>query len=71
VARCQAALLQLLPDPPLTVDQVRSLERDNVVSLSAHTLADLGITPDTVEAVVPTYLDRYRRGGWYSHRSVA
>jgi NADH dehydrogenase len=71
LARCQAALLQLLPNPPLTVDQVRSLERDNVVSPGARTLADLGITPDTVEAIVPAYLDRYRRGGWFSRNYVA
>jgi uncharacterized protein YbjT (DUF2867 family) len=72
MARCQGALLQLLPDPPLTLDQVRSLERDNVVAPGARTLRDLGITPETAEAIVPTYLDRYRRGGWSdSHRMEA
>jgi uncharacterized protein YbjT (DUF2867 family) len=72
VARCQGALLQLLPNPPLTVDQVRSLERDNVVSPGARTLKDLGITPETVEAIVPAYLDRYRRGGWsHNHRMAS
>jgi uncharacterized protein YbjT (DUF2867 family) len=71
LARCQGALLQLLPNPPLTVDQVRSLERDNVVSPGARTLKDLGITPDTVEAIVPAYLDRYRRGGWFNSHRVA
>jgi uncharacterized protein YbjT (DUF2867 family) len=71
LARCQGALLQLLPNPPLTVDQVRSLERDNVVSPGARTLADLGIAPDTVEAIVPAYLDRYRRGGWFNRNYVA
>jgi uncharacterized protein YbjT (DUF2867 family) len=71
VARCQGALLQLLPNPPLTVDQVRSLERDNVVSPGARTLKDLGITPETVEAIVPAYLDRYRRGGWSNNHRMA
>jgi uncharacterized protein YbjT (DUF2867 family) len=71
VARLQGALLQLLPNPPLTLDQVRSLERDNVVSPGARTLTDLGITPETVEAIVPAYLDRYRRGGWFNAHRMA
>lgn len=71
VARCQGALLQLLPNPPLTLDQVRSLERDNIVPPGARTLKDLGITPDTVEAIVPAYLDRYRRGGWFNSHHMA
>ena len=70
-ARLQGTLLQLLPNPPLTLDQVRSLERDNVVSPGARTLADLGITPETVEAIVPAYLDRYRRGGWFNAHRIA
>jgi uncharacterized protein YbjT (DUF2867 family) len=70
MARCQGALLQLLPNPPLTVDQVRSLERDNVVSPGARTFKDLGIAPDTVEAIVPAYLERYRRGGWFNSRHL-
>src|SRR5262249_57487431 len=32
LAKLQAAFLQLLPKPPLTIDQVRLLETDNVVS---------------------------------------
>jgi uncharacterized protein YbjT (DUF2867 family) len=71
VARCQGALLQLLPNPPLTADQVRSLERDNIVAPGALTLKDLGITPETVEAIVPAYLDRYRRGGWFNGHRMA
>ena len=71
VARAQAlameivdrATLQLLPPPPLTADQVRLLERDNVVSSGALTLADLGIQPTAVELTVPSYLARYRPGG--------
>ncbi len=57
------ATLQLLPPPPLTADQVRLLERDNVVSSGALTLADLGIQPAAVELTVPSYLARYRPGG--------
>lgn len=63
VADLQAAVLQLLPDPPLTRDQVKLLRRDNVVSDQALTFADLGIRPTAIEAILSTYLDRYRPGG--------
>ncbi|HEX3954103.1 MAG TPA: complex I NDUFA9 subunit family protein [Stellaceae bacterium] len=66
LATFKARFLSLLPDPPLTPDQVELLKRDNVVSSGALGLAELGITPTAVEAVLPTYLDRFRRGGWYA-----
>ncbi len=66
LASLQARLMSLLPNPPLTPDQVEMLRRDNIVSSGALTLATLGITPTPVEAILPTYLDRFRRGGWYA-----
>lgn len=63
VGAVQARLFELLPKPLLTRDQLILLQRDNVVSPGALTLADLGITPKAVEAIVPTYLARFRRGG--------
>jgi uncharacterized protein YbjT (DUF2867 family) len=66
LAAFQARLMSLLPSPPITPDQVEMLRRDNVVSSGALTLAALGIAPTAVEAVLPTYLDRFRRGGWYA-----
>lgn len=59
VAGLQAALLKLLPNPPLTPDQVALMRTDNVVNGTLPGLADLGITPTSCEAVVPTYLKRY------------
>jgi NADH dehydrogenase len=70
LASLQAAVLEWLPTPPLTRDQVKLLRRDNVVAPGALTLKDLGIEPTAVEAVVPSYLDRYRRGGWFSSHRV-
>ena len=64
VAMMQAAVLELLPIPPLlTRDQVRLLQQDNVASAALPGLDALGIVPTPVEAVIPTYLQRYRRGG--------
>jgi NADH dehydrogenase len=66
VARMQAWFLQMLPNPLLTVDQVRLLERDNVVSEGARTLADLGIEACAVEGVIEGYLYAYRPKGQYT-----
>ena len=62
---CGAAVAGLLPNAPITLDQVRLLKRDNVVDKAALTLADLGITATCVDAVLPTYLERYRPGGLF------
>ena len=71
LAALQARVLAILPNAPLTPDQVELLKRDNVVSSGALTLQTLGITPTPVEAVLPVYLDRFRRGGWYARRRAA
>lgn len=69
LARFQAAFLGLLPKPPLTPDQVRLLESDNVVTGGAAGLAELGVTPTTVEAIVPAYLWRFRKTGEFEAAS--
>lgn len=65
IARIQGWFFQLLPNPVLTVDQVRMLEQDNIVSEGAQTLGDLGITPKSMDAVIPTYLYRFRKHGQF------
>jgi uncharacterized protein YbjT (DUF2867 family) len=65
IAMLKATFLQMLPNPLLTRDQVKLLKQDNVVSSGALALADLGIQPDSVEAIVPSYLWRYRPEGQY------
>ena len=62
---CGASVVGLLPNPPITVDQVRLLKCDNIVSKGARTISDLGVTPTCTDAVLPTYLDRYRPGGLF------
>ena len=70
LAKLQAAFLQLLPNPPLTIDQVRLLENDNVVSeeakRSGRTLEGLGIEPVAIAAIVPDYLEQFRPRGQFS-----
>ncbi len=70
LARLQGAFLQLLPNPMLTIDQVRLLETDNVVSEAAkrseRTLQGLGIEPVAVASVVPDYLEQFRPRGQFS-----
>ena len=63
IATLQAAFLQLLPVPPLTIDQVKMLRSDNVAAEGALGLADLGIEPTPADGILPTFMYRYRRGG--------
>ncbi|HEX6011671.1 MAG TPA: complex I NDUFA9 subunit family protein [Geminicoccaceae bacterium] len=63
LASFQAKLLQHLPDPPLTPDQVEMLKHDNVVGHDAAGLADLGVQPTPLEVIVPQYLKAYARPG--------
>ncbi|NKB54812.1 MAG: NAD-dependent epimerase/dehydratase family protein [Alphaproteobacteria bacterium] len=63
VASFQALFLELLPTPPLTRDQVTLLKSDNIVTGELPTLESLDVTPTAAEVILPTYLDRFRRGG--------
>ncbi len=56
LARAQAFIMSVLPNPPLTNDQITSLETDNVVNLDALGFKDLGIVPTSIDSVVPTYI---------------
>ncbi len=73
-AKVMAALTWPLPNAlrQITVDQVRSLEHDNIVSEAAkkdgRTLAGLGIEPlHSISAIVPEYLERFKPKGQYAH----
>ena len=64
VGDVQARLLPIAP--MLTSDQVELLKSDNVADPALPGLTALGIEPTAVEAIVPTYLYRYRRGGQFA-----
>jgi uncharacterized protein YbjT (DUF2867 family) len=72
--KLQAQFLQFLPKPPITPDQVELLRSDNVVSDNARrdgrTLEGLGIVPESMAAIVPTYLWRFRKTGQFDARTV-
>jgi len=60
MAEFQALFLELLPKPLLTRDQVTLLKTDNVFSGEHPGLVDLGIQATAAEAILPTYLKRFR-----------
>jgi len=75
LAKMQAMLLQFAPGAlKLTPDQVELLRSDNVVSDTAKaaglTLEGLGITPDSMEAIAPQYLWRFRAAGQFQKKSA-
>jgi uncharacterized protein YbjT (DUF2867 family) len=75
LAKLQALFLQFAPGPlKLTPDQVELLRSDNVVSDAAKaaslTLEGLGITPDSMEAIAPQYLWRFRAAGQFQRKSA-
>ena len=58
-----AALFSVLPNPPITKDQIRQLGIDNVVSGDLPGLEALGIQPQSAEAHVPNFLAQFKPGG--------
>ena len=62
----QTVTLGLVENRMITLDQVRNLARDNVVSPGAKGFAELGITPTAMDAVLPEYLWRYRPSGQFA-----
>ena len=75
LAKLQALFLQFAPWAfKLTPDQVTLLQSDNVVSDAAKaaglTLQGLGIAPDSLEAIAPQYLWRFRKAGQFAHKGA-
>lgn len=65
IARIQGTVLQYLPMKLLTLDQVRMLETDVSVTGTLPGLTELGIAPTALEAIVPSYLWRFRKAGQF------
>ena len=65
LAKFQSYLLQMMPNPLLTPDQVDMLKYNNTISGKYPTLKDLGISGKTIQSILPTYIYRFRRGGQF------
>ncbi|WP_421579332.1 complex I NDUFA9 subunit family protein [Shinella sp. M31] len=72
IASLIGSIASLIPfvKPPLTSDQVTLLRADNIVSDAAksegRTLEAMGIEPVLAEAILPSYLVRYRTQGQFT-----
>jgi NADH dehydrogenase len=85
LARLQAGVFELIDSVSfgllmpsalrLTRDQVTLLQRDNVVSDKAEkdglTLEGMGVEGETIEAIVPSYLYRFRKAGQFERMADA
>jgi uncharacterized protein YbjT (DUF2867 family) len=75
LAKLQSMFLKFAPGAmKLTPDQVELLRADNMVSAAAKaaglTLEGLGIAPDSLEAIAPQYLWRFRAAGQFQRKSA-
>ena len=75
IAKIQARVMEMLPNPLLTQDQVLLLQSDNIVPIKSsgkgHGLEDLGVLPTDLESILPSYMDKYRVGGRFNVKKRA
>jgi NADH dehydrogenase len=65
------SLFGFLPGAPLTRDQWKMLQRDNLPAKKSAGLEAFGIEPTALGAVAPDWLGRFRQGGRWAARAVA
>ncbi len=69
LAKIKTFFLQILPSPIITIDQLNMLKNGSIISKEAiksrRTLKALGIRPTTIEAILPSYMWRFRKEGEY------
>ncbi len=74
VAKAMGQLIGWLPGAPITLDQVIMLQTDNVVSdevtRKKRTLEGVGIHPQTMETILPSYLVQYRPQGQFTRKGA-
>ena len=74
LAKGIARAIGWVPGAPITHDQVLLLQSDNVVSAEAikakRTLEGMGITPTSMEAILPSYLWRFRPQGQFTRKGT-
>ena len=57
--KLMAILFSILPNAPITLDQVRLLEKDNIVLKKEKGFKELGIKPESIYSSAEQYLNRY------------
>jgi uncharacterized protein YbjT (DUF2867 family) len=62
-AKLMATLLGPLPGAPITADQYRMLQKDNVVATGAKGLDTFGVSPTPLAAVAPGWMEKYTPHG--------
>ena len=69
LAKFKAWFIQILPNPWFTVDRIDQYGEDCVVSEAARsdkrTLENIGIAPQSMDAILPTYMWRFRKNGQF------
>ena len=71
LASIVAFFAELLPVPPLTRDQIILLKNNSVLDDGANGFLPFNITPTSVDVMLPSYLDKYCKGGRFSRFSGA
>ncbi len=69
LAKFKAWFMQILPNPWFTVDRIEQYGQDSVVSEAAksekRTLEGIGVSPQSMDAILPTYMWRFRKSGQF------
>jgi uncharacterized protein YbjT (DUF2867 family) len=66
IAKVLGAVAQFVPGAPITYDEVLTLQSDSVASGTLPDLRSLGITPTASEAILPSYIWRFRPRGQFT-----
>ena len=65
-AKVLGRILEVMPNPLLSKDQVELMQYDAIVSNKYPTIKDLKISPKTINEVLPSYIWRFRKGGQFT-----
>jgi uncharacterized protein YbjT (DUF2867 family) len=66
-----ARILAMLPASPITSDQYKMLQKDNVVADGANTLAAFNVAPTPLAAVASGWMEKYTAHGRFGARAKA
>lgn len=70
-AKMMASVLGPLPGAPITSDQYKMLQKDNIVSQNANGLEAFGVSPTPLAAVARGWMEKYTAQGRFGARAKA